>query len=116
MKRILTPFCDVLLQKFDALDGNGFGRRFDVAPDRRGRAQVAHGKSETFNREPTVVLQSAKRLKYAGPLDVAAPRYAAIVLTRVDMLQVLSDSQVAGGDVLLLDVRVKGIEQNSHVR
>ena len=52
----------------------------------------------------------------APQLDVARAGRAAIVLARVDMLQMLSNRAIAIGDAFLFDVGMEGIKQNADAR
>src|SRR4051812_13064596 len=93
-------FRDHPLQELDPLECNHIRTGFDVAPNCGGSTQVAQRKPKTLNRDPAVVLQLAESGKGFVPFDVAASRYAAVILTRMNMLQMPAYREISGGDVL----------------
>src|SRR6185312_460626 len=106
---------NVILQEAQAVEGDGIGRLLDIAPDSGRGADIADVEAKTFDGQPAVVAHVAQSLKDALPVGMAAAGNAAVVFARVDMAEMPRHGANAGGDILLFDVGVEGVEQNADI-
>src|SRR6185312_17160189 len=90
-------------QEFHALERHRIRRLLDIAPDTNRRAQCSL-KSKALNRQPAVVPDILQAPKHALPLHMAASRNTAIVLARMQMLQMLPQLPHGLAQILLFNI------------
>jgi len=118
-RRPRTAFCLLTCclhappQKLNPFPRDRFGRLLDIPPNRRRRAEVAEREAEAFDHQPAVVLQVVDGLKHRRPVDVPAARDAAIVLARVQVLEMRRRETKGVRHVLLFDIGVEGVKQQA---
>src|ERR1700722_12725637 len=88
----------------------------EVAPDPRRRRQVWQSPAEGFDHAPAVIAALFERLHRRRPGNVALARRAAIVLGEVDVIDVRYVRRDDPNRVLLLDVSMECVVQESIIR
>src|SRR6202034_54430 len=87
-----------------------------LAPDPRGGGQVRQEVAERLDGQPAVIADIPQRRERAVPCDTARSWHAAVVLRDVHVRDPRASPADRGGRILLLDVRVEGVEVDPAVR